>query len=120
MDACPTRREERVYESIRLLLHRMNIRVVEPAQTKAPGTCSGDAFFGSLPVEDVKAQMRRGAQEMPREDVVVYCVSCIKSMFIGERTPRHMVDLLFGEATLPKTYEPEAWHAELDAFIARH
>lgn len=30
------------------------------------------------------------------------------------------VDLLFGEDTPPGTVEPDAWHAEIDAFIEAH
>ena len=43
--------------------------------------------------------MRKRAEEMPVDDVVVYCVSCIKAMQIGGRQPRYMVDLLFGGST---------------------
>jgi hypothetical protein len=32
----------------------------------------------------------------------------------------HLVDLLFAEATVPGTTHPEAWHAELDEFMASH
>jgi hypothetical protein len=31
-----------------------------------------------------------------------------------------MIDLLFDEKTVPKTYEPDEWHKELDEFIATH
>ena len=120
LDACPTRDQARVHEAIRALLGRMNITVMEPRQTKSGGTCCGDTFYGTLPVEKVKAQMRRRAAEMPAEDVAVYCVSCCKSMHIGGKKPRHMVDLLFGEETVPGTFEPDAWHAEVDRFIEAH
>lgn len=120
LDACPTRDQTRVHQSVRRLLARMNIRLVEPENTGLNSTCCGDSFFGQLPVPQVKEQMRKRANEMPEEEVVVYCVSCIKAMHIGGKRPRHLVDLLFGEETLPGTFEPEAWHAELDAFIANH
>jgi Fe-S oxidoreductase len=120
LDACPTRNRPRVHEAVRTLLSRMRVSVVEPARTGTRSSCCGDTFFGRLPVEQVKVQMRRRAAEMPREDVVVYCVSCCKSMHIGGRRPRHIVDLLFEEETPPGTFEPDAWHAELDAFIASH
>ena len=80
--------------------------------------CCGDSFFGILPTKEVKERMRSRATEMPADEVVVYCVSCVKSMHIGGKRPRYLVDLLFGEETLAGTCEPEAWHAELDAFIA--
>lgn len=59
-------------------------------------------------VDQVKAQIKKRADEMPCEDVVVYCVSCIKAMHIGGKKPRHLVDLLFREETVPGTFEPDA------------
>jgi hypothetical protein len=31
-----------------------------------------------------------------------------------------LIDLLLNEETIPKTYEPDEWHKELDKFIANH
>jgi hypothetical protein len=41
-------------------------------------------------------------------------------MHIGGKQPRYMVDLLFGEDTEARTFEPDEWHAELNAFIDKH
>jgi Fe-S oxidoreductase len=120
LDACPTREKVAVHEAIRTLLRKMNITVVEPAKTGTKSTCCGDSFFELIPVEEVKAQMRKRTSEMPREEVIVYCVSCIKAVHIGGKTPRYLVDLLFGEDTAPGTFEPEAWHGELREYIERH
>ena len=98
----------------------MNITVVEPERTRQQGTCCGDTFYGALPVEEVLAQMRTRAASIPADDVIVYCVSCSKSMFNGGKRPRYLVDLLFAEATLPGTCHPDEWHKELDEFIATH
>jgi hypothetical protein len=57
---------------------------------------------------------------MPLDEVAVYCVSCIKSVYIGGKSPQYLVDLLFAEETVPKTYEPDEWHKELDAYIETH
>lgn len=120
IDACPTRTQERVHEAVRVLLKKMNIKLIEPERTRTGGACCGDSFYGVLPVDQVKGEMKKRAMEMPAEDVVVYCVSCIKAMHIGGRHPRYLVDLLFGETTHPGTFEPDLWHAELDAFIETH
>jgi Fe-S oxidoreductase len=120
LDACPTRTEIRVHEAVRVILEKMNIQVDEPRNTRTNGICCGDSFYGVLPVDQVKAQMRKRAEAMPGEDVVVYCVSCVKAMHIGGKKPRHLVDLLFGEDTAPGTFEPDAWHAELQEYIDRH
>ena len=116
-DACPTRSQERVHKAVRTLLRRMNIELVEPERTGTKSACCGDSFWGVLPVEEVKAKMAERAAEMPVNDVVVYCVSCSKSMFIGGKKPRYLVDLLFGEETLPGTLEPDEWHREIDEYV---
>ena len=120
LDACPTREKEKVHNAIRTLLYKMNITLVEPEKTRTKSTCCGDSFYGVIPTEKVKEQMKKRTSEMPVDDVVVYCVSCIKSVYIGGKKPRYLVDLLFAEETLPKTYEPEEWHKELDCYIEKH
>lgn len=57
---------------------------------------------------------------MPADEVLVYCVSCAKAMFIGGKRPHYLIDLLFNEETIPKTLDPDLWHQELDAFIESH
>jgi Fe-S oxidoreductase len=120
LDACPTREKVAVHQAIRTLLGRMNIMVAEPEKTGIRSTCCGDSFYGVIPVDEVKKQMRKRASEMPHDDVVVYCVSCIKSVHIGGKRPHYLVDLLFGEETLPGTFDPDQWHQQLDDFIAKH
>lgn len=119
-DACPTRTEERVHSAIRKLLERMNIQIIEPENTRTKAICCGDSYYGTLPVELVKEKMKKRSNEMPCEDVVVYCVSCIKAMHIGNKKPRYIVDLLYGEETVSGTFEPVAWHNELQKFIDGH
>jgi len=88
--------------------------------TQTKGTCCGDSFYGVIPTEKVKEQMIKRSSEMPADDVVVYCVSCIKSIHIGGKHPQYLVDLLFADETLPKTFEPDDWHRELAAYMEQH
>lgn len=118
IDACPTRARSDLHAAIRSLLRRMNVTLREPRAARGGSACCGDTFWGALPTEAVKAQMRRRAAQLPEREVVVYCVSCSKAMFNGGRSPRYLVDLLFGEPTTPGTVELDAWHAELEAFAA--
>ncbi len=119
-DACPTRTEQRVHLAVRSLLKKMNVAVIEPEHTKSNAICCGDSFFGALPVDELKAKMKQRASQMPCEDVVVYCVSCVKAMHIGNRSPHYLLDLLFGEPTEYESSEPETWHAMLDEYISDH
>ncbi|MGZ5556471.1 MAG: heterodisulfide reductase-related iron-sulfur binding cluster [Candidatus Aminicenantales bacterium] len=120
IDACPTRDQPRVHAAIRALLRKMNIVLKEPRNTRTQSTCCGDTFWGEIPTDKVKRQMRKRAAEMPVDDIVVHCVSCSKSMFVGGKRPHYMIDLLFGEETVPKTFEPDEWHQQLDDYIERH
>jgi Fe-S oxidoreductase len=120
IDACPTRNQERVHKAIRTLLKKMNIELIEPEKTGTKSTCCGDSFWGVLPVPQIIEKMHERTAEMPVEDVVVYCVSCSKSVFIGGKKPHYMVDLLFGEETIPKTYDTAQWHKEIDEFVDKH
>jgi hypothetical protein len=73
-----------------------------------------------IPTEDVIVQMKKRASEIPAEDVVVYCISCTKAVFIGGKEPHYVIDLLFGEDSIPKTLDLDAWHKELDDYISAH
>lgn len=120
IDACPTRDQDRIHEAVRKLAAKMKIKIVEPAATRKKSTCCGDTFYEQLAVDKVMEQMRKKAARMPLDDILVYCVSCSKSMFVGGRKPHYLVDLLFDEETVPGTFHPDEWHAELDRFIEKH
>jgi len=120
LDACPTRENENLQLAIRKLLSAMNIHVVEPTKTRSKSTCCGDSFYGIISTDKVVEQMEKRALEMPEENVVVYCISCIKSMYVGGKKPRHILDLIFELDTVPKTYNPDEWHRELDIYIDSH
>ena len=120
LDACPTQNQDQIHDAMRTLAARMGIDVVEPERTRRNQTCCGDIVYGKVLTKQVVEQMKAKAREMPVDDIMVYCVSCIKAMFVGERRPRYMLDLLFAEDTVAQTFEPDAWHAELDAFVESH
>jgi hypothetical protein len=119
-DACPIREKPKIHSAIRSLLNKMNIKVIETENHGTNSICCGDSFYPSLPLEQIHERMKRRADSMPCEEVVVYCVSCIKSMFIGGKTPRYMMDLLFNETTTPEIYDTTAWHNQLQAYIDSH
>jgi Fe-S oxidoreductase len=120
LDACPTRDNEKVQNAIRKILENMNIVLVEANHSGSKSTCCGDSFYGVIPTEKVKVQMKKRTSEMPLDDVIVYCVSCINSVTIGGKNPRYLVDLLFGNETNPKVVEPDEWHALVDEYIEKH
>ena len=116
-DACPVREKPQVHQAVRNLLKKMKIEVVETEFSGTRSICCGDSFFPQLPVEQVGRKMKERADSMPCDEVCVYCVSCIKSIYIGGKSPRYLVDLLFGETTEPQIYDTVNWHEQLQAII---
>jgi hypothetical protein len=64
--------------------------------------------------------MKKKADEMPLEDVVVYCVSCIQSIATGGKRPQYLPDLLFESETKAMDKKTDEWHRELDIYINNH
>lgn len=120
IDTCPTRTQDKLHDNIRKLAGKMNLKLIEPEKTKRQGTCCGDSFYGKIPTEKVVEQMKIKADSMPCADILVYCISCSKSMFVGGKKPKYLLDLIYNEETIAKTFETDAWHNELNEFIAEH
>lgn len=118
-DTCPTRTQKRVTSAVRVLLGRMNFKLIEPERTMEKGPCCGDSFHKRIPISDVLEKMRKRASEMPCDEVAVYCVSCIKSIHNGGKKPRYLTDLLFREETVPGETNPDIWHKQLEEFIEK-
>jgi Fe-S oxidoreductase len=119
-DPCPVREKPQVHQAVRNLLKKLNIDVIETKFWGTRSICCGDDFYTKLPLEKVHQKMKERADAMPCEDVCVYCVSCIKSMVIGGKTPRHLIDLLMGKITEPQIYDTVEWHDQLQNYIDRH
>jgi Fe-S oxidoreductase len=119
-DACPVRERPQVHRAVRSLLQKMRITVVEPERSGEHSVCCGDDVYQKLPLNEVERRMKLRAESMPCQDVCVYCVSCVKSMAVGGRTPHHLIDLIYGEATEPQIYDTVRWHEQLDAYIEMH
>lgn len=119
-DSCSFRPKPQVHAAVRSLLCKMGIAVEESAHSGMRSICCGDNFYGHVPLERVHAFQKMRAAQMPRQDVVVYCVSCIKAMTIGGKTARYMVDLLLGEKTDPQETDLVAYHDAVQAHIDAH
>ena len=115
-DACPVRNQNSQHDALRELLQRMNVRVTEAQKNREAVKCCGDKYYGYLPVEEVKEKMKERANTLPEEDVVAYCVSCIKALAIGGKTPHHIFDLVFSKETKTGEIDLDMWHGMIDEY----
>ena len=119
-DTCSAKTQPQVLQAVRRLLQRMNINLQEPQKSGAHSKCCGQLLYGKAPLEKVENYMKGRASEMPCEDVVVYCSSCIMSMGVGGRRPRYLLDLLYGETTDMKQMGVNEWNQKLADFRKKH
>ncbi|MDY3070369.1 MAG: heterodisulfide reductase-related iron-sulfur binding cluster [Parabacteroides sp.] len=115
-DPCSARTEPEYLSSVRKLLERMNIKIVEAQRSGSKSKCCGQTFYGKTDNDKIRSLMVSRANEMPCENVVVYCASCIMSMTVGGRKPRYILDLLFGEETQMPDADIKVWNEKLRMF----
>lgn len=119
-DSCSFRQKPQVHQAVRSLLRKMNIEIVESEFSGTKSVCCGDNLYSKVPLEDIKEFQKKRAAQMPCQDVVVYCVSCIKSMTVGGKTAHHMVDLILNEVTNPQDINIVTYHDALESYIELH
>lgn len=120
LDACVTRANKRAQDAVRILLERMNIKVIEADHIRQDTICCGDKLFGHMSDEDVHKKMREREEKMPREDVANYCMGCTRAIEIGGRTPRYLLDLLFGEETTKGILTSDRWNSTIEKYADEH
>ena len=82
--------------------------------------CCGYNFYGKIPLYQVHSFQKKRAAKMPCQQVAVYCVSFIKSMPIGGKTARYMVDLILNQPTDPQDLNLDSYHQSLADYIECH
>lgn len=119
-DSCGYRHKPQVHRAVRNLLKKMNIEVVEAEYSGTGSICCGDNFYGCVPNEAVEARIQMRADQMPCQDVVVYCIGCVRAMESGGKRAHHMLDLMFGFAGEPMGETLDEYHKRLACYIDRH
>jgi len=119
-DSCSYRPKPQVHAAVRRILRKMNMEIIESKYSGTRSICCGDNFYPQLSIGKVTELQKKRAAQMPCQDVVVYCVSCIKSMAIGGKVPHHMADLVLSEETEPQETRIDVYHDTLNKYIDEH
>lgn len=119
-DSCGFRHKPQVHRAVRSLLRKMNIEIVEAEFSGTESICCGDNFYGYVPDQQVEARIQMRADQMPCDDVVVYCIGCVRAMAAGGKRPRYLPDLLLGRDTAPMPDTLEEYHSKLAGYIDAH
>lgn len=118
-DPCPYRPKPQVHKAVRSLLSKMNIKVIDSPQSGQKSICCGDNFWPKLPIEKVVELQKKRGDQLPCQDVVVYCTACTQSMHTAGKTPRHMMDLLLEEETVPMDMPIDEYHCKVGEYMEK-
>ncbi len=120
-DACDAKLNPVMHDAVRNILAKMHVNIVEAEYNRMKSICCGDSLYGKVSKEKLQAAMKRRANGLPCENVLVYCVTCIKSIKNGGKTPVYLGNLVFGEPeTDPQDYNMDHWHEGLKEYIETH
>lgn len=119
-DSCSFRQKPQVHAAVRNLLRKMNIKVMESEFSGTKSICCGDNFYSHIPNDQVVEFQKKRAAQMPCDDVVVYCIGCVRSMTVGGKRPLYMPDLILAHQTKRMDNTLDEYHNELNDYIAAH
>ncbi len=118
-DSCGYKDREEEHLALRNVLGKMNIDIIESEFSGARSICCGDNFYGKISIDKLNELQKKRAKQMPCEEVAVQCVTCIKSMAIGNKIPRYVPDLLLNQRTELQTLDMDLYHKELKCLIEK-
>lgn len=119
-DSCGYRHKPQVHRAIRNLLKKMNIEILESPFSGTSSVCCGDNFYGLVPNAQVEQRIQMRAKQMPCEDVVVYCIGCVRAMTAGGKKVHYLPELLFQKDTAPMEDSLDTYHFRLLTYIENH
>lgn len=119
-DSCSFRMKPQVHAAVRSILRKMDIEIVEAKESGMKSVCCGDNFYSHIPNEEVEAFHRRRAAQMPCDDVIVYCIGCVRSMTAGGKRPLYLPELVFGGKSAPMLDTLDEYHGALEEYIELH
>ncbi|HAS41937.1 MAG TPA: hypothetical protein DCS93_15760 [Microscillaceae bacterium] len=82
------------FDIVRSLAKKMNLKIIEPEKTRNNTECCGEKYVNDLPEEEVLEKIKYRANQMPVNDVLVYCMGCYDNMKKANKNPIHLIELL--------------------------
>lgn len=97
-DACTTRKEKAIHESIRNIAQRLDYKIEEPLFTKETTKCcgyGGDVYFSDKKFSKEVTQDRIKDSD---NDFLAYCAMCRDLFLLSGKKTYHILDLIFGNS----------------------
>jgi Fe-S oxidoreductase len=120
-DSCPVKSNPHLYDVVRHLLDRMNIKIIESDFCREKSLCCGNPLLREGKEEAGRAMLRKSAESLPVDDVLVYCISCMKVLAQAGKHTHLLLDLLMGNPSDPGEGKMgKAWYLSLKEYQKKH
>lgn len=119
-DSCGYRHKPQVHQAIRSLLRKMHITIIETEFSRTESICCGDNFYGLVSNEQVSQRIQMRANQFSCQNIVVYCIGCLRSMYAAGKTPLYLPDLILDRITEPMPDSLDEYHSKLENYIESH
>lgn len=119
-DSCGYRHKPQVHVAVRNLLRKMHIKIVEADYHGTQSVCCGDNLYGYVPNAQVEERIKMRADQFPCDNVVVYCIGCVRAMESGGKRAYYLPDLLVGRETESMPDTLDEYHSRLGNYIEGH
>ncbi len=96
-DACATRHDSKIHESIRNIVKTLGYKVEEVEYSKDKTKCCG---YGGLVSYANKAQAKVFQEDRiteSKQDILVYCAMCKDSLVREDKRAYHILDIIYGK-----------------------
>ncbi|NLL19633.1 MAG: (Fe-S)-binding protein, partial [Clostridia bacterium] len=99
-DACTTRNEPELQESVRKIVQKLGHQVIELERSRETTDCCGYGGLMSFANKEVTQKVRQRRIEESEADYLAYCAMCRDNYAKEGKKVFHLLDLLFGDEGL--------------------
>jgi NADPH-dependent glutamate synthase beta subunit-like oxidoreductase len=99
-DACTTRYETQIHESVRHILKKMDFTIEELQNSRETTECCGYGGLVQYANRELAADMAKRRVGESAADYVAYCAMCRDNLAAQGKKTYHLLDLIYGEVDL--------------------
>lgn len=101
-DACATRHDSKVHESIRGIVKTLGYKVEELEFSKEKAKCCGYGGLVAYANPEQACDFVNDRKQESEHDVLVYCAMCKDMLVKGNQKTYHILDLIYGNEQTPQ------------------
>lgn len=95
-DACTTRDNKQIHESIRKIAQKLNYKIEEPEFTKETTKCCGYGGLVYYANKEFSKEVTEDRIKDSDKDFLTYCANCRDLFLLRGKPTYHILDLIFG------------------------